>query len=74
LADTVQDGITGYTFLDFDAGAFWKAIERATWTYNVDPQSWRQIQRNGMKSDFSWSKSAQSYQQLYEWAIAGARD
>lgn len=73
LADTVQDGITGYTFYDFDAGAFWKAIQRAIWTYNVDPPSWRQMQINGLQSDFSWKKSAQGYQQLYEWALATSK-
>ncbi|NIA01658.1 MAG: hypothetical protein GWO83_00765 [Bacteroidia bacterium] len=31
---------------------------------------WREIQETGMKSDFSWERSAVSYQQLYQWAIA----
>lgn len=70
LADTVQDGITGFTFYDYSAEAFWHALQKATYIYNVDQDSWRQIQRNGMMSDYSWSRSAQGYQQLYEWAIA----
>lgn len=70
LADTVQDGITGFTFIDYSSDAFWVALERAIFTYKEDEQSWRTIQRNGMLADYSWQKSAQGYQQLYEWAIA----
>ena len=70
LADTVQDGITGYTFYDFSADALFNAIQRATYTYNTDRDSWRRIQANGMTTNFSWERSAQGYQQLYSWAIA----
>jgi starch synthase len=69
LVDTVQDGITGFTFNDYNAGAFWNALERAIYVYNVDKDSWRTIQGNGMRADYSWQRSAQGYQQLYEWAI-----
>ncbi len=70
LADTVQDGITGFTFYDYSAEAFWHALQKAIYIYNVDKDSWSQIQRNGMMSDYSWGRSAQGYQQLYEWAMA----
>lgn len=70
LADTVQDGITGFTFAYYSADAFWHALQRAIYIYNVDKDSWRTIQRNGMTADFSWQRSAQGYQQLYEWAMA----
>lgn len=73
LADTVHDGITGFSFYEFSAGALWDAIQRATYIYNVDRDSWRDIQLNGMNADFSWSRSAQGYRQLYEWAIAQKR-
>ena len=73
LADTVHDGITGFSFYEFSAGALWDAIRRAAYIYNVDPDSWRDIQLNGMNADFSWSRSAQGYRQLYEWAIAQKR-
>jgi starch synthase len=72
LADTVLDGITGFTFEGYDAGAFWNALQRATYTYRMDPTAWRQVQLNGMAADFSWQRSALGYQQLYEWAIARA--
>lgn len=73
LADTVQDGITGFSFVDFNAEALWQTLQRAIYIYNVDKSSWRQIQRNGMESNFSWERSAHGYQQLYEWALARVR-
>ncbi len=73
LADTVHDGITGFSFYDFSVGGLWDAIQRATYIYNVDRDSWRRIQANGMSADFSWQRSAQGYAQLYEWATAQKR-
>ncbi|MBI3242921.1 MAG: glycogen synthase [Chloroflexi bacterium] len=73
LADTVRDGLTGFTFDDYTPEAFWNALQRAIYIYNVDQPSWRAIQHNGMIEDFSWSRSAHGYQQLYEWAIARLR-
>ena len=69
LADTVQDGITGFMFYDYNWESFWQALQRAIYIYNVDRGSWQQIQQNGMMADFSWSRSALGYQQLYEWAL-----
>lgn len=73
LADTVRDGVTGFSFNDYSAEAFWHALQRAIYIYNVDKESWRAIQRNGLTSDFSWRNSARGYQQLYEWAISRMR-
>ena len=73
LADTVRDGLTGFTFNDYSPEAFWNALQRAIYIYNVDQPSWRAIQHHGMTEDFSWQSSAHGYQQLYEWAIARAR-
>jgi starch synthase len=70
LADTVEDGITGFTFYDYSSDAFWHALQRAIYIYNVDRDSWRTIQHNGMMAEFSWERSAYGYQQLYEWAMA----
>lgn len=73
LADTVREGVTGFTFTDYATEDFWRAVERALYIFNVDGDSWRAIQRHGMTSDFSWETSAFGYQQLYEWAIATVR-
>jgi starch synthase len=70
LADTVHDGVTGFTFYDFNTDALWHAIQRATYIYNTDREGWRRVQANGMHTNFSWQRSAEAYQQLYEWARA----
>ena len=70
LADTVADGETGFTFNDYTADAFWNALQRAIYVYNVDKPGWQTIQQNGMAADYSWQRSASGYEQLYEWAIA----
>ncbi len=73
LADTVREGVTGFTFSDYSADALWHALQQAIHIYRVDQKSWRAIQHHGMTADTSWTTSAQGYQQLYEWAIARAR-
>jgi starch synthase len=73
LADTVRDGITGFTFYDFKADDFLNAIHRALYIYNTDHDAWQVIQTQGMLNDFSWQQSAYGYQQLYEWAVARVR-
>ncbi len=73
LADTVQDDFNGFTFDYYSWEAFWHAMQRAIYVYNVDRPRWLEIQANGMKSDFSWANSALGYQQLYQWAIARTR-
>jgi starch synthase len=70
LADTVRDGVTGFTFYNYSVDAFWQTLQRALYIYNNDQDSWRRLQQNGMKTDFSWQSCAGGYQQLYEWAIA----
>ncbi len=70
LVDTVQDGETGFRFDDYNADAFWHALQRAIYVYNVDKPRWQTIQQNGMLADYSWQRSASGYEQLYEWAIA----
>ena len=73
LADTVQDSVNGFTFDYYSWEAFWHALQRAIYVYNVDHHKWHEIQSNGMMADFSWANSAQGYQQLYQWAIARTR-
>jgi starch synthase len=73
LADTVQDGVTGFTFYQYNVDDFWRAVERAIYIYRNDPVIWQRIQQHGMSADYSWNRSANGYQQLYEWAIARVR-
>jgi len=73
LADSVEDHAgprsasvtgTGFVFEDATPEALFAAIERAVQAWR-DPAVWRQIQRNGMARDFSWTGSAQAYLDLY---------
>jgi starch synthase len=69
LADTVTDagdpGGTGLMFDDFSAPALADALDRALRVY-AQPPRWAELQRGGMRSDFSWSRSAPRYVELYE--------
>jgi starch synthase len=73
LADTVTDagdpGGTGLMFDEFNAGALWDALERALRVY-AQPARWAELQTNGMARDFSWSRSARQYAELYRRAVA----
>ena len=73
LADTVRDGVTGFTFTDYSVDDFWNALRRALYSWRHDREGWADLQRAGMTADFSWTTSARGYQQLYGWAIARAR-
>jgi starch synthase len=69
LADTITDagdpGGTGFMFDDFNSGALADALERAVRVY-AHPQRWAEIQKRGMRRDFSWGPSARRYVEVYE--------
>ncbi len=78
LADTVSDvdedsimwkEATGIVFREATPGALIKGIVRALDIYK-NRALMMQIQRTGMKMDFSWDRSARKYVQLYHQAIA----
>ena len=73
FADTITDagdpGGTGVMFDEFNPWALWDALERCLKVY-AQPAKWRQLQHNGMARDFSWSRSAREYVDLYERARA----
>lgn len=64
LADTVIDGVTGFTFGPYTASAFLQAVRRALRAYE-DLPAWRRMMGEGMKQDFSWTVSAARYRDLY---------
>ena len=71
LDDTVQNFDpatnkgTGFTFGPYAASAMLEKIREALYFYK-QPEAWKQIQRNGMTADNSWSNAAQKYIKLYE--------
>ena len=75
LADTVVDTTvetlaagtaTGFAFDHVDGWALGEAISRACELYHRQSKDWAQVQKNGMKQDFSWRASARLYGKLYQ--------
>jgi starch synthase len=75
LDDTVEDfdrarrAGTGFKFERYAASAMLEKIHEALYCY-AEPETWRTIQLNGMRTDNSWQAAAQKYLQLYR-ATAG---
>ena len=73
LADTVHEGETGFSFVDYTPDALWQALARAVSTWWHDRPRIDQMGQQGMAQDFSWAASAGGYEQLFEWAISRER-
>jgi len=71
LDDTVQqfnpatDKGSGFKFGPLAAAGMLEKIREALYFYN-QPETWKQIQLNGMTVDNSWSAAANKYIELYE--------
>ena len=78
LADTVSDFCpetgagNGFSFAQYDAMALYTALVRAVETYR-HRDVWRQLVRRCMSADFSWTRSAEKYVDLYFRALAVRR-
>ncbi len=70
LADTVQlwspetKRGNGFVFDHFDARGFTWAIRYALEQWG-DQAAWRQLQQNGMRERFGWSRRVREYEELY---------
>lgn len=71
LADSVTDGVDGFSFIGDTAHALWLTVERALGAYHDRPL-WRHLQQTAMRKDASWEKSAREYAALYEQLTASA--
>jgi starch synthase len=71
LADTVEDGATGFVFAEYTAEALLQVLRRALAAFQ-NPRKWRALQLAGMKQDHSWDRSAREYVRIYERAIQEA--
>jgi starch synthase len=74
LADTVTDALpetlanntaSGIVFNEASSGSLLEAIKRTLILYN-SADTWKKMQVNAMKKDFSWQRSAEQYLALYE--------
>ncbi len=76
LNDTVIDltenaaSANGIKFTEFSPAALGKALRKALALY-AEPELHRHYQRNGMTADFSWTRTAQVYADLYQKVLAG---
>jgi starch synthase len=78
LADTVIDAneaavaagvATGFQFTSANADAFMQAVRRVA-ALHADRPAWSSLQKQGMKADVSWARSARRYAELYKNLIA----
>jgi starch synthase len=75
LEDTVEDFDgwtrgTGFKFREYAPHALLLAVRRALEAYR-DRRGWRALVLRGMAQDFSWDRSARSYEAVY--LAGGAR-
>ena len=64
LADTIEDGVTGFLFSDYTASDFMAAAVRSLGQYR-ERAGWREMMRVAMSRDFGWARSENRYRQLY---------
>jgi starch synthase len=63
LDDTIDEG-TGFKFTEYSGQALLGAVRTAVQAYS-DQSGWREMMRRGMQKDFSWTRSAAAYSELY---------
>jgi starch synthase len=71
LADTVEDGVTGFTFDAYAPQAFEQAGFRAL-EFFADQSRWQALMRRGMAHDFSWERAVGLYLDVYRRALTYA--
>lgn len=71
LADTIEDGVTGFLFDDYTANDFMRAAVRAVDQF-ADQDGWREMQRHAMMREFGWELSAARYLSLYRRVVSAA--
>jgi len=70
LADTIEDGATGFLFDDYTPEDFMRAAMRAIDQFE-DPDGWLAMVRESMARDFGWERSAEKYLNVYR-RVVGA--
>jgi len=68
LADTVEDGITGFLFSNYDSNSLISAVFRFLEIFNKKESFYNMI-CSAMKKDFSWNVSSKKYLELYKGLI-----
>lgn len=79
LADTVVNydeatgGGTGFVLHDLYPESLLETVRWASSTWHERPQHIERMRRKGMDEDFSWTRSARSYAELYSTAVSRRR-
>src|ERR1051325_5649510 len=69
LADTIEDGATGFLFDEYAPAALARVTRRAIERY-AEGRSWERMMHVAMSQDFGWRRSAEGYVQVYGRALA----
>jgi starch synthase len=71
LADTIEDGATGFLFNDYSCEALVATLHQATEGF-ADAGGWREMMRRAMSRDFGWPRVADEYISLYRRGAAAS--
>ena len=55
----------GFTFADYNSGDMLYVIRQAVDLYYNNPAAFYKLQHAGMTEDFSWTRSAEAYNEIY---------
>jgi starch synthase len=69
LADTIEDGASGFLFNDYSCEALVASLHRAAERF-ADAAGWREMMQRAMSRDFGWPRAAERYIALYRDAAA----
>jgi starch synthase len=79
LDDTVLDELshpgrgTGFKFSEYTPEALAGALTTAIEAFSLQ-DGWAELMRRGMLEDFSWDRSAQAYEEIYQQALSIASE
>jgi starch synthase len=69
LADTIDDGVSGFLFDEYTPEGFDRAVQRAISVYGDQPL-YTEHARAAMRRDFSWAEPVAQYASVYRRALA----
>lgn len=75
LKDTVQPYNefnktgTGFSFVNYNAHEMMNTVRYAEQVFYDRRADWENLQKQAMKTDYSWHASALKYQEMYDWLI-----
>jgi starch synthase len=70
LADTIEDGVTGFLFDEYSPAVFRRTLDLAVETYRTAHWAW--LVEHAIERDFGWERSASEYATVYRHALASA--